>query len=61
MFIEPEKELDTLNQILKRHGGYIGDKKIKNVLLDKVCGDNVKDICSEKNEIFKEETYQQIY
>ena len=53
MFIEYEKELDNSNQIIKSYGDYIGDDKIKNDILDKVCGDNIKEICSEKDEIYK--------
>ena len=53
MFIEYEKELDNSNQIIKGYEEYIGDNKIKNDILDKVCGDNVKDICSEKDEVYK--------
>ena len=46
MFIEYEKELDNSNQIIKGYEDYIGDDKIRNDILDKVCGENVKDICS---------------
>ena len=53
MFIEYEKELDNSNQIFKDYENYIGDNKIKNDILDKVCGDNVKEICSEKDEVYK--------
>ena len=53
MFIEYEKELDNSNQIIKGYEDYIGDNKIKNDILDKVCGDNVKEICSEKGEVYK--------
>ena len=53
MFIEYEKELDNSNQIIKGYEDYIGDKKIRNDILDKVCGDNVKEICSEKDEVYK--------
>ena len=52
MFIEYDKELDNSNQIFKIYEDYIGDNKIKNYLLDKFCGDNVIDFCSEKDEIF---------
>ena len=45
IFIEYEKELVNSNQIIKGYEDYIGDNKIKNDILDKVCGDNVKDIC----------------
>ena len=53
MFIENEKELDNSNQIIKGYEDYIGDDKIRNDILDKVCGDNVKEICSEKDEVYK--------
>ena len=53
MFIEYEKEIDNSNQIIKGYEDYIGDDKIRKDILDKVCCDNVKDICSEKDEVFK--------
>ena len=53
MFIEYEKELDNSNQIIKGYEDYIGDDKIRKDILDKVCGDVVKDICSEKDEVYK--------
>ena len=53
MFIEYEKELDNSNQIIKGYEDYIGDDKIRNDILDKVCGDNVKEVCSEKDEFYK--------
>ena len=53
MFIEYEKELDNSNQIIKGYEDYIGDDKIRNDILDKVCGDNVNEICSEKDEVYK--------
>ena len=53
MFIEYEKELDNSNQIIKGYEDYIGDDKIRKDILDKVCGDNVKEICSEKDEVYK--------
>ena len=53
MFIEYEKELDNSNQLIKGYEDYIGDDKIRNDILDKVCGDNVKEICSEKDEVYK--------
>ena len=52
-FIEYEKELDNSNQIIKGYEDYIGDDKIRKDILDKVCGDNVKEICSEKDEVYK--------
>ena len=53
MFIEYEKELDNSNQIIKGYEDYIGDDKIRNDILDKVCGDNVNEICPEKDEVYK--------
>ena len=53
MFIEYEKELDNSNQIIKGYEDYIGDDKIINDILDKVCGVNVNEICSEKDEVYK--------
>ena len=53
MFIEYEKELDSSDKIINGYGGYIGDNKIRNDILDKVCGDNVKNLCSEKDEVDK--------
>ena len=53
IFIEYEKELDNSNQIIKGYEDYIGDDKIRNDILDKVSGDITKEICSEKNEVYK--------
>ena len=53
MFIEYEKELDNSNQIIKGYEAYIGDDKIRKDILDKVCGDNIKEICFEKDETYK--------
>ena len=53
MFIEYEKELDNSNQIIKGYEDYIGDNKIKKDILDKVCGENVKEVCSKKDEVSK--------
>ena len=53
MFIEYEKELDNSDKIIKRYEDYIGDDKIRNDILDKVCGDKVKEVCSEKNEFYE--------
>ena len=50
MFIEYEKEIDNSNQIIKGYEVYKVDNKIRKEIIDKVCGDNVKDICSEKDE-----------
>ena len=53
MFIEYEKEIDNSNQIIKGYEFYIGDDKIRNDILEKVCGDNIKEDCSEKDEFYK--------
>ena len=53
MFIEYEKELYNSNHIIKGYEDYVVDNKIRNDILDKVCGDNVKEICSEKDEVYK--------
>ena len=53
MFIEYEKDLDLSIQTFKGYEDYKGDNKIENDILDKVCGDNVKEICSEKDGVFK--------
>ena len=52
LFIEYEKELDNSNQVIKGYEDYIGDK-IKKDILDKVCEDITKEVCSEKDEIYK--------
>ena len=51
MFIEYEKELDNSDKIIKGYEDYIGDNKIRNDILDKVCADNLKDTCSEKDAV----------
>ena len=53
MFIENEKELDNSDKIIKGYEDYIGDSKIRNDILDKVFGDNVKEVCSETDEVYK--------
>ena len=53
MFIEYEKELDNSNQIIKGYEDYIGDDKVRKDILDKVCIDNIKDDCSEKDQVYK--------
>ena len=53
MFIEYEKEFNNSNQIIKGYEDYIGDDKIRNDILDKVCGHITKEVCSEKDEFFK--------
>ena len=53
IFNEYEKESDNSNQMIKGYNDYIGDKIIKSYKLEKVCGDNVKEICSEEDEVYK--------
>ena len=53
MFIEYEKESDNSNQIFKGYEDHLGDNKFKDDILDKVCRDNVKDFCSERDEVYK--------
>ena len=53
MFIEYEKELDNSNQRIKGYEDYIEDDKIRKDILDKVCGDIAKEICPEKDEVYK--------
>ena len=53
MFIEYEKEIDNTNQIIKEYEDYYGDDKIKIDILDKVCGDGVKEVCFERDEVYK--------
>ena len=52
MFVEYEKELDNSNRTIKGYEDYFGETKFKNDIKDKICGDNVKDICSEKDVIY---------
>ena len=54
MFIEFERDLDNSNQIFKIIEDFIGDNKIKNDILDKVCGDNInEETCAEKDENYE--------
>ena len=53
MFNKDEKELHNSNQLNKNYEEYIGDKKVKNDIIDKVCGDNIEDIRTEKNKDYK--------
>ena len=53
MFIEYEKELDNSNQIIKGYEDYIGDDKVRKDILDKVCSDDIKEDCSDKDEVYK--------
>ena len=53
MFIDYEKVLDNSNQIFKGYEDYIGDDKVRKDTLDKVCGDIIKEDCSEKDEVYK--------
>ena len=53
MFIEYEKEIDNSNQIIKGHDHYIGDDKIRNDILDRVCGDCLKEVDLRKIKFIK--------
>ena len=53
MFIEYEKEIDNSNQIIEGYEDYIGDDKIRKDILDKVCSDDIKEDCSDKDEVYK--------
>ena len=53
LFIETEKKLDTSNIVIKGYQDYISANKVKNDILDKVGGDNVKNICSEEDDVYK--------
>ena len=56
MFIEYEKEIDKSNQIIKGYEDYIGDDKIRKDILDKVCSDDIKEDCSDKDEVYKNDS-----
>ena len=53
MFIEYEKDLDKSDKIIKGYEDYIGDDKIRKDILDKVCGDITKEVCFEKDKVYK--------
>ena len=53
MFFEYQKESDISDKIINGYEDYIGDSRIRNDILDKVSGDNVKDTCSERDEVYK--------
>ena len=53
MFFEKDKELNNSNQIIKGYEDCIGDKKVEKDILDKICGDNIEETCSEKDVIYK--------
>ena len=53
MFVEYDKEIDNSNQIIKENEDNIGDNKFKNDNIDKVCANNVKEICSEEDVVYK--------
>ena len=52
-FIEYEKELDNLYQLIKGYEDFIGDDKIRKDILHKFCGNGVREICSNKDEVYK--------
>ena len=45
--------MEKSNQTIEGYEDYIGDNKTKKDILDKVCLDNVKDICFERDEVDK--------
>ena len=53
MFIEYEKEIDNSNQIIKGYEDYIGDDKIRKDILNRVCPNDIKEDCSEKDQVYK--------
>ena len=53
MFYEYEKEIDNSNQIFKGFEHYIGDDKIRNDILDRVCGDCVEEVDLRKMKFIK--------
>ena len=53
MFIEYEKELDNSNQIIKGYEDYVGDDKVRKDIVEKVCVDSIKEDCSEKDEVYE--------
>ena len=61
MLIEYEKELDNSNQIIRGYEDYIGDDKIRNDILEKVCGDNTEEDCSEKDKVYKNNSINRFF
>ena len=57
MFIEYEKEIDNSNQIIKGYEDYIGDDKVRKDILDKVCSDDIKEDCSDKDKVYKNNSF----
>ena len=54
MFIEYEKELDSINQIIKGYEEYNGDNKTKNDVMNKVFETNIEENKgSEREEFYK--------
>ena len=53
VFIEYDKELDNSNQTIKGYEDFFRDDKIRKDILEKVCGDNIKEICSAKDEVYR--------
>ena len=53
MFIDHEKTLDNSIQRFKGSEDNTGDNRILNHISDKVCGDNVNDFCSKRDEVYK--------
>ena len=53
MFLQYEEELDKSNQIIKSYENYIDDDKIKNDVLNKFLKKLLKNVNSDKKEIYK--------
>ena len=61
MLVEYEKELDNSNKLIEGYEEYIGENKNKKDMLDKVCGDNVEEICSEKDQVNKKNSINRFF
>ena len=53
MFIEYEKELDYSNQMIKSYETNTDDNEMKKDISGKVCGDNIKEVCCESDDVYK--------
>ena len=56
-----KKKLDNSDKIIKEYEDYIGDNKNRNVILDKVGGYIVKEICSEKDGVYKSNSINRFF
>ena len=61
MFIKDEKKLHNSNQLIKNFEEYIGDDINKKEIIDKICGDNIEDIISEKDKNYKKNSINTIF